>query len=61
MIGIYVLNDDAKVQAKDDFEEDLRKVVEDVSNSHEIIIVGDLNASVGRKRNNKVVILMERR
>ncbi|XP_044745075.1 craniofacial development protein 2-like [Coccinella septempunctata] len=55
ILGVYALNDDATVQAKDNFEEALREIIEDIPNSHEIIVAGDLNARVGRQRNSKVV------
>lgn len=55
IIGVYGPNDDDTVDNKRDFYEDLGEVVDECSDSSEMLIMGDFNGRVGRKINDEIV------
>ncbi|XP_072377771.1 uncharacterized protein [Diabrotica undecimpunctata] len=55
ILGVYGINEDALVNSKDTFFEQLNDEIIKVGTSREIILLGDFNSRVGWKLNNKVV------
>lgn len=55
ILGVYGVNNDAIVNIKDDFFEQLNDEITKIGTSREIIILGDLNCRTGRENNNVVV------
>lgn len=49
------VNDDTTVDKKKDLYEQLNDEIRTIGTSREIIILGDLNEQVGKKRNNNIV------
>lgn len=55
IIGVYSPNNNMKPEIKDSFEEELRSVLEAVKNRDDVILLGDMNARVGKERGNAIV------
>ena len=55
LLGVYGVNDDAPVNLKDQFFEQLNDEVLRVGRTREVIIMGDLNGRTGRRNGSKVV------
>lgn len=55
VLGVYALNDDETVKEKDAFFEQLHQEIGKIGTSRELIILGDFNSRVGRKKGNHVV------
>ncbi|XP_072160540.1 uncharacterized protein [Bemisia tabaci] len=55
LLGVYGINDDAPVAAKDQFFELLNDEILKVGTSREVIVIGDLNGRTGRRIGCKVV------
>lgn len=60
IISVYAPNDDAAVQAQEDFDETLTDVLEGAGGRKEICFMGDFNERVGKKQNNKIIEPPER-
>jgi exonuclease III len=55
IVGVYAPNDDADDKQKDNFYNKLCSITDNKSSRKELIILGDLNARTGSKRNDSVV------
>jgi len=55
IVGVYAPNDDADEKQKEDFYNKLRFITDNISSRKEIVIIGDLNARTGSKRNDAAV------
>lgn len=55
VIGVYAPNNDASGDEKRAFYDDLREVVDECLDGHELLLMGDFNGRVGRKINDDVV------
>ncbi|KAF2893966.1 hypothetical protein ILUMI_12207 [Ignelater luminosus] len=55
LIAIYAPNDDANIETKNEFDQHLTNILDNIGNRKEIFLVGDMNARVGRKDNDPVV------
>ena len=55
ILGIYAPSDNATVTIKEEFEEIVENSIEQVPDTHEIIMIGDFNARVGKEKNSRVV------
>ena len=55
ILGIYAITEDALIELKDRFFEQLHQVISTIGSSREIILLGDLNSRVGKQEQSKVV------
>jgi len=55
IVDVYVPNGDADDKPKEDFYNKLRLITDNISSMKEIVIIGDLNARTGSKRNDPAV------
>lgn len=55
IFGVYAINDDAPVNKRDEFFEQLHRGISSIGNTREVIILGDLNGRTGSKLGDKVV------
>ena len=55
VIGVYAPTDDATLEVKDEFYENMTEVLDNIGRRNEIILMGDLNGRTGRKVKDKVV------
>ncbi|XP_044745151.1 uncharacterized protein LOC123307015 [Coccinella septempunctata] len=55
IVGVYGPNDDSNQKEKDDFYTTLDNTLTALGNQREIVVLGDLNARVGRKNGSKIV------
>lgn len=55
ILGVYAVNDDALVNKKNEFFEQLHREITNIGDTREIIILGDLNSRTGSKVQDKVV------
>lgn len=55
IVGVYAPTDDADCDIKDTFYRKLTEVLNDIPPRKELILMGDLNARVGRTENNEII------
>jgi len=55
IIGVYAVNNDAPMQKKEQFYENLSSQITKIGNSKEIILLEDFNGRTGKKRKDNVV------
>ena len=55
VLGVYGVNDDASVSAKDQFFEQLNDEIVKIGDTREVIVMGDLNSRIGHRLSSKVV------
>ena len=55
IVGVNAPNDDTEDKQKEDFYDKLRLITNNISSRKEIVIIGDLNARTGSKRNDPAV------
>jgi len=55
IIGVYAVNDDAPMQKKEEFYENLSSEITKTGNSRKIILLGDFDGRTGKKRKDNVV------
>ncbi|XP_030764048.1 craniofacial development protein 2-like [Sitophilus oryzae] len=55
IIGTYGPNEDEEVALKDQYMELLNQTIIDIGSTREIVLIGDLNARVGRRLNHHIV------
>lgn len=54
-MGIYAPTDDKSVAVKDDFDNQMRDILDQIPIRCEVILDGDLNGRVGKRMDSKVV------
>lgn len=55
VIGTYGPNEDEDITEKDQYMELLSQTIREIGNNREIILIGDLNARVGRRYNHHII------